>query len=232
MLYKYETHMHSSECSKCAKSSAADMVRAFHEAGYAGAVLTNHFIWGNTSVPQELPWEERMQLYYDAWLSAKPVAEELDFDLLFGIEHLYSHWREILIYGLPVEFWKENKDVPEIGVEELGERIHAAGGFISHAHPYRMRPRYMPEFHDPILTMCDAVEVFNFSEPDESNQRALALADENGLLKTSGADAHSVFAEGIGQSGMAFNRRLRTGTEFAAALRAGEGRLIVKGEIQ
>ena len=46
MWYRYETHMHSREGSACGKDSAADMVRAYHAAGYAGAVLTDHFIWG------------------------------------------------------------------------------------------------------------------------------------------------------------------------------------------
>ena len=97
MWYRYETHMHSREGSACGKDSAADMVRAYHAAGYAGAVLTDHFIWGNTAIPRDLPWEERMQGYYDAYLSAKPLADELDFDLLFGIEHFYGIWKEILI---------------------------------------------------------------------------------------------------------------------------------------
>ena len=38
MWYRYETHMHSSQGSKCGSSPCADMVRAYHAAGYAGAV--------------------------------------------------------------------------------------------------------------------------------------------------------------------------------------------------
>ncbi len=232
MWYRYETHMHSNQGSRCGRSSAADMVRAYHDAGYAGAVLTDHFIWGNTAVPKELPWEERMQRYYDAYLSAKPVAEELDFDLMFGIEHFYGNWKEMLVYGMPVEFWKENSDLPDISVEELGERIHAAGGFISHAHPYRMRPEYMTAFYEPVITMCDAIEVYNFSDPDESNQKAAELARRTGLIPTSGADSHFTAFPGIGQAGMAFDHRLHNSAELIAALRAGEGKLIIRGEIQ
>ena len=231
MWYRYETHMHSREGSACGKDSAADMVRAYHAAGYAGAVLTDHFIWGNTAIPRDLPWEERMQGYYDAYLSAKPLADELDFDLLFGIEHFYGNWKEILIYGLGVDFWKANPDIPQISVEELGERVHAAGGLISHAHPYRFRASYMDAFYEPTLTMCDAIEVFNHSDPTEMNAKSMALAEKTGLLRTSGADVHWKDYEGIGQAGLAFPRRLRTNEEFVAALRAGEGRLIINGEI-
>lgn len=231
MWYWYETHMHSREGSACGRSSAADMVRAYHAAGYAGAVLTDHFIFGNTAVPRGLPWEERMQRYYDAYLSAKPTADALDFDLLFGMEHFYEHWKEILIYGVDVAFWKANPDIPEISVEELGARIHAAGGFISHAHPYRFRS-YMAAFYEPVVSMCDAIEVYNYSDPPEVNDKAAALAGRLGLLCTSGADAHTADYEGVGRAGLAFPRRLRTSGEFVAALRSGEGRLIINGEVQ
>ena len=57
MEYIYETHCHSAQCSLCAKSSAQALVYAYHKAGYTGLVLTDHFIYGNTAVPQDLPWE-------------------------------------------------------------------------------------------------------------------------------------------------------------------------------
>lgn len=47
MLYRYETHLHCSRCSACATSSSQEMVRAYRKAGYAGFVLTDHFIHGN-----------------------------------------------------------------------------------------------------------------------------------------------------------------------------------------
>ena len=231
MWYRYETHMHTREGSACGKSSAADMVRAYHDAGYAGAVITDHFIWGNTAISRKLPWEERMQRYEDIYLQAKPVADALDFDLLFGVEHFYAKWKEILIYGLDAAFWKANPDVPAIDVEELGERVHRAGGFITHAHPYRFRS-YMAAFYEPTVSMCDAIEVFNYSDLPESNAKAAALADRLGLLRTSGADAHWADYAGIGQAGMAFPYRLRTNRAFVEALRKGEGRLIINGVIQ
>ncbi len=232
MWYRYETHMHSREGSACGKASAADMVRAYHAAGYAGAVLTDHFIFGNTAVPRDLPWAERMQRYYDAYLSAKPLADELDFDLLFGIEHGYGNNKELLIYGITVEFLKENPDIPSLSVEEFGRRIHAAGGYISHAHPYRNKAYIKNPHIEPTTSPCDAIEVFNYSDPDETNEKAGALAERLGLARTSGADAHAADYEGIGRAGLAFPRRLRTGEAFVAALRAGEGRLIINGEVR
>lgn len=113
-MYKYEMHMHSSEGSACGKDPIADIIRAYHAAGYSGGVLTDHFIFGNTAIPRGLPWRERMQGYYNVYLKGKPVADELDFDLIFGIEHQYGNWKEVLVYNVSVDFLKDNDDIPEL----------------------------------------------------------------------------------------------------------------------
>ena len=136
-LYRYEMHCHCSECSKCAVSTTRDTVRAYHAAGDAGLVLTDHFIFGNTSVSPDLPWEERVNCYYDAYLAGKEEGDQLDFDVLFGIEHAYEDGKEALIYGIDLDFLLQNPDIPNIFVREFAARIHAAGGFISQAHPFR-----------------------------------------------------------------------------------------------
>jgi histidinol phosphatase-like PHP family hydrolase len=100
MGYFYDFHVHSNECSGCAATPAADMVPALKKAGYSGFVLTNHFLNGNNCVPKELSWEEKMAQYYNAYLSAKKVGDEMDMDVFFGIEYHYANAREILIYGI------------------------------------------------------------------------------------------------------------------------------------
>ena len=44
MFYKYETHLHTSEVSKCAYNTGAEMVRAYKKAGYTGIFVTDHFL--------------------------------------------------------------------------------------------------------------------------------------------------------------------------------------------
>jgi predicted metal-dependent phosphoesterase TrpH len=230
MLYKYETHMHTSRGSACGRSAPADMVRAYRAAGYAGAVMTDHFVVGNTAVPRDLPWRERMELYYAAYLEAKPVADALDFDLHFGIEQGYGNAKEVLIYGVTPEFLIENSDIPNISIHEFAGRIHAAGGFITHAHPFRARS-YCPPNIEPTVDFCDAIEVYNYSDPPDINAKADALARALGMTISSGADAHWADFSGVGQAGLAFSHKVRTSEELVAALRGGEGRLIIGGEI-
>ena len=53
--YLYETHMHTKEGSACGRDNAADIVRAYKEAGYAGVIVTDHFFGGNTAIDRSLP---------------------------------------------------------------------------------------------------------------------------------------------------------------------------------
>ena len=46
--YLYETHMHTCEASKCARSTGAQMAQAAKEAGYTGVIITDHNWYGNT----------------------------------------------------------------------------------------------------------------------------------------------------------------------------------------
>ena len=45
-MYSYEIHCHTAETSRCGKSAAADMVAAYHRKGFAGVVITDHFVNG------------------------------------------------------------------------------------------------------------------------------------------------------------------------------------------
>lgn len=91
MGYIYDLHVHSCECSKCASMTAREAVRAYKERGFAGIVLTNHFIRGNNRVPAGLPWAERMDYYRKAFLSARDEGERLGMDVFFGIEEHYGN---------------------------------------------------------------------------------------------------------------------------------------------
>ena len=85
-MFKYEMHLHTSGCSKCAHSTIEEMIIALKEKGYTGAVITNHFYRGNTAVDRKLPWEDFVSAYEKDFLVGKALGEKLDFDVIFGIE--------------------------------------------------------------------------------------------------------------------------------------------------
>ena len=226
-MYLYETHCHSSECSACAHSRARELVRGYKAAGYAGLVLTDHFIRGNTSVSRLLPWPKRMQAYYDAYLEAKAEGDALDFDVIFGIEHAYGSGKEVLLYGIDLEFLLKNDDIRRISLGELADRVRAYGGLVIMAHPYRDRA-YVDMSVQPQEEVLDGIELYNACNAPGEDLQALALAERNPrYILTSGGDIHHWADPRIGSAGLWFDRRIRDGKELVAALKAREYRFQV-----
>lgn len=230
MLYRYETHCHCSQCSACASSTSQEIVRAYHDAGYAGLVLTDHFIFGNTCVDRSLPWDERMHRYYQAYLDAKAAAEGLDFDVIFGIEHAYGDGKEVLIYGVDLPFLLANPDIPEITLDEFVARVHAYGGIVVQAHPYRDR-YYVNMAVQPRADLVDGIEVHNCCNAPGEDLKALELARKKDYIITCGGDIHRASDNRLGCSGIALTSRIRDEKELVAVLKQGGYQYIVNGEI-
>lgn len=227
MLYRYETHCHSSQCSKCAHSTAQELVSAYKAAGYAGLVLTDHFIHGNTCVDPSLPWNERMNRYYNAYLDARTEGKKLDFDVIFGLEHAYGGGQEVLCFGIDLAFLLDNPDIPQLSIGEFAARVHGYGGVLIQAHPYRFGGWEVPVRMD----IVDGLEIFNAGNDPSKNRMALEKAQEQPCILTSGADTHYKGESRIGQAGIALPYRVRDGKELVAALKKGDHRCIINGEI-
>ena len=217
-MYLYETHCHSSQCSRCARSSAQELVLAYHRAGYTGLVLTDHFIFGNTAVDGSLPWDARMRCYYDAYLQAKQVGDELDFDVIFGIEHAYGDRKEVLLYGIGLDFLLVNPDIPALSLDELVRRVHEACGIVVQAHPYRDR-YYVNMAVAPRADIVDGIEIYNTGNQPGEDLKAWNLAQTGDYILTSGGDIHFDADPRIGQAGLLLPRRVRDHREFAEALK-------------
>lgn len=228
-MYLYETHLHSSECSACASSTAREMVGRYKEAGYAGFVLTNHFITGCTCVPKVLDWNERMKMYYDAYLEAKDEAAQLDFDVFFGIEHHYGKGKEVLVYGIGLDFLQSHPEIETADLDTFAKLVHEEGGILIHAHPHRKRG-YIPEGVMPRYDVCDGIEVYNGGDDYAINDMAYQDAIRLDRFMTSGGDVHMTSEGRIGRTGNIFERRIRTMDELIEALRNREGYLLIDGE--
>lgn len=219
--YLYETHCHTSWCSACAVSSPQEMAAAYYARGYAGIVITDHFLLGNSAVDRSLPWDVKMHAYYDAFLAARDWAQGRDFDVLFGLEHQYGGGKEVLTYGIDLEFLLAHPELHRLPLKEYAALVHGAGGFLSMAHPYRNRG-YIDMSVQPQPQYLDAVEVYNYHNSPEENRQAEELAQRTGLPGTSGGDVHEADSSAIGQAGVAFRERTPTGKALTEALRAGD----------
>lgn len=214
--FLYETHLHTRDASACGASSAEEHVRAHHDAGYTGLVLTDHFFNGNTAIDRELPWPERIEAFCGAYDRALEAAADLDFDVFFGLEY-NCQGAEFLTYGIDKTFLLDNPDLLSWPLSEYCNRVRKAGGMIIHAHPFRLRS-YISEVR--LYTDCiDAVEVVNLGNGDPSfDAQAHAYAREHNFPMTRGSDIHN--AKNIRNGGMSFATRPRDIFEMIEMIKA------------
>lgn len=226
--YKYEMHCHCNKCSACGKSTPEEMAIAYYKAGYSGIVLTDHFLRGNSAVPKDWKWEEKMAAYHNAWVRAKNAVDDPNFHVFFGIEHQYGGGKEVLTYGIDYNFLASHPDLDQLPLPEYSRLVREAGGFICQAHPFRDR-EYIDRDILPDFRSIDAVEVFNYCNTPKENDEARNYAIKHELFMMSGGDIHFDGDKGIGKAGMAFEREITTAKELVEALKNHEGRMIVNG---
>lgn len=227
MLYRYETHCHANLCSKCAHSTPQELVRAYKNAGFAGLVLTDHFVLGYTCVDRGLPWEDQMKCYHQAYLEAKAEGDQLDFDVIFGLEHAYGGGQEVLTYGIDLNFLLENPDIPRLSLEEYAARVHAYGGILIQAHPYR----YGGWEVTVELDLIDGIEVYNAGNEPLKNRMALQRAQDCKCILTAGADSHAAWEERVGTTGIALPYRISNERQLVDALKKGDHSWVIRGEV-
>lgn len=221
LKYRYETHSHSSEVSRCSRMTGAELVRFYKGLDYTGIFVTDHFLNGNTAVPKELPWEERVELFMKGYENALEEGKRVGLDVFFAWEYTYKG-SDHLTYGLDKEWLLAHPDVCDWTPIEYFDRVHADGAFVVHAHPMR-RAKYIK-----MITLfpeqSDAVEVDNSSMLDIVNEHGLWYAESFGLLKTVGSDTH--YTENRTRfAGVDIPYKINGALDYAAAVKSGEAEM-------
>lgn len=226
--FKYETHMHTMQGSACARSTGADMARAYKEAGYTGIIITDHFFYGNTAVDRSLGWEEWVANYCKGYEDAYQEGRKIDLQVFFGWESGY-HGTEFLIYGLDKEWLMKHPEIKDATVEEQYKLVHQAGGIVIHAHPFRKAGyipeiRLFPDYVDGVEAKNWAHEMPGSSHADVTyNPLAEEYAAKYNFPITAGSDAHN--AVGL-KGGMAFQRKLTDIHDFTKAILSKEPNIL------
>jgi len=187
-MFKYEMHAHSAESSKCSKISGADLADFYHGLGYTGIVMTDHFFNGNTTAPKDLDWCDRVHHFAAGYRAAKARGDEVGLDVFFGWEFAEkgSHF---LTYGLDEAWLCEHVCCDQMPIHAYCDLVHAGGGFVVQAHPFRG-----PGQRDMIRLLphkVDAVETVNASRKPFENRMAALYAETYGLHIFCGSDIHS-----------------------------------------
>ncbi len=215
-IYKYEMHVHTCPCSgggKDIREHIDDLIAK----GYSGMVVTNHFYAGDTRIDRDLPWREFVDAYRQDYLYGLEYAQRVGFDLLLGLEEHVGQGQEILIYGITPELIESHPELKRASAEKFAEVVHAAGGLVYQAHPYRARDYISNPFPLDCLDLLDGIEVYNAGNEPEWNESARALAKEKGISCIAGSDGHKIGT--AGRAGIATRERIRCNDDLIRILK-------------
>ena len=209
MPFLYETHMHTCQGSACGRATGREQAKVYRDAGYTGIIITDHFFGGNTAVDRRLPWEQRIDLFWQGYEEAKEEGDRIGLDVFFGLEQNHAG-DEYLIYGLTKEYMKAHPEMEHWNRRQQLEEVHRAGGCVIQAHPFRMR-FYMDRIRLG-LRFCDGIEAANAGNDQLDDARALLYGREYGLVMTAGSDNHC--GTGWPMYGVKLKKRLTSITDY------------------
>ena len=225
MSYRYETHLHTCQGSACASATGAEMARAHLAAGYTGIFITDHFFNGNTAVPRELPWKERVNQFCLGFEDALQEGTRIGLQVFFGFEYNY-HGAEFLVYNLDKQWLLEHEDVDRLSPRKALALFRQGGGFVIQAHPFRERD-YIDHFQ-LFPRDIDGVEAINAAnigpEGKLMNQRAFEYARMFQLPVTSGSDSHHT--DLLYGGGVEVARKMETPADYLQWMISGKLKLL------
>lgn len=224
--YVYETHLHTSQASACARNTGAEMARACYEAGYTGIMVTDHFFYGNSCVDKTLSWQDWVEAFCAGYEDARAEGARLGLQVFFGWEACYQG-TEFLIYGLDKAWLLAHPEIKDITIGEQYRLVHASGGLVVHCHPYRdeayiPKIRIFPEYVDAVEGVNathSCIKSRSHNKP-EFDARAREYAEQYGLPMTAGSDVHST---DLLFGGMALQKKLDDVQAYVHLMKAVRG---------
>ena len=224
-MYKYETHLHTSPVSLCAKASPRDILELYKSMGYDGVFVTNHFLDGNIGVDRTRPYAEQLEFYFSDYDEAVKVGKEIGIKVFFGVELSYGG-TDFLIYGLDKDWYRNNPQIMDMKKSEELQFMMDEGALVIQAHPYR-QASYID--HIRLYPNCvHGVEVVNSARTDFDNEMAIHYAKQYDLIEFAGSDTHS--AERDREfAGMCGEKPISSEKEFIEAVKNKELKMFYTG---
>lgn len=229
-MFRYETHLHTYEASLCASSKACEYPQYYKDMGYDGIFVTDHFFNGNCRIPQYESWEQRVNEFCKGYENAKAAGDAIGFPVFFGWEANFEG-DEFLIYGLDKQWLLEHPDILSYSRSKQYDIVHADGGLVVQAHPFRERG-YLNSIHlNP--ENCDAMEAYNAFNETCHNNNAELYCREKGIFMTAGSDIHKTGTLPVGgHYGMGFEHPINCAQDYVKAILNHEGAMLVPDSLR
>lgn len=223
-MFKFDTHVHTSETSPCAKLKAAETIRLYQEAGFSGVCITDHYSKNLLASFSQTDWKEAVDRYLVGYRNAKEYADKIGMDVLLGAEILMDGTRnDYLLFGLDEKILYDCPHLYAYKPDELKRFAESHGLLLFQAHPFRS---YVTA-ENPLY--LHGVEVFNGNpRHDSHNDLSLAFAKENKLLMSGGSDCHE--SVDVGRSGIMTDIRIKDMKTLVEVLKSGNLTVITTEE--
>ena len=186
--YRAELHAHCSPASPCGDLPPEEVVRIFHEAGYAGLALTNHLFPAlSQQILGESNKEKYLGMYFDNYYAACEAGEKLGMKIWLGAELRWCAQgdSDYLIYGVDESMLREIFEYLDGDPETFVRDCKSEKSFFIQAHPFRNGCTALD------VNLLDGVEIFNM-HPGHNSRVAIAAHHYKGndLRIIMGTDYH------------------------------------------
>lgn len=219
-MFKTELHVHTHESSPCCDLPTEKIAEKYVTAGYTTMVVTDHYTPALCRECTDV--RARVEGHIAGYRRLAKLLEGR-IHVLYGFELRFEGAQnDYLVYGLEPDFLLGYPDICMLSRRAAIEEIHAMGGMIYQAHPFRNNMTVL----DP--AGLDGIEIFNaHNHHDSRNYLAYAFAKQSGLPGVAGSDLHHSYHSA--SAGILTPEPITTQDELIAALRAGTYRTF--GEI-
>lgn len=217
-MYKYETHLHTSPVSRCARVNVRDNLEFYKALDYDGIFITNHFIGGSIGIDYNKPYEEQIHFFFSDYENALEIGKELEIKVFCGVEMTYGG-TDFLIYGLDKDWFLAHPDIMQMKIRDLLKLMADSGALIIQAHPF-----FEASYIDHIRLFprdVHGVEVINATRSDEVNNMAKIYAEHYGLLRFAGTD-NNRGANKDKLAGICCNEPILNVTDFIEKFKSGK----------
>lgn len=216
-MYLYETHLHTSPVSRCARASVKETLEFYKAAGYKGVFITNHFIDGNINIDRSASYEERINFYFSDYEQGVIIGKELGIDVFCGVEMSYGG-TDFLVYGLDKQWFLAHPEIEGMKKSEELTLLAENGAYLVQAHPFREA-----SYIDHIRLFprhVHGVEIYNANRSEKENAFAKLYCDGYHLAHFAGSDNHSAGGQRV-LGGVMTESPIKSEEDFVKILKSG-----------
>ena len=222
IIMKIELHAHTQESSPCGRILAEDALKLYHDAGYTGICITDHYSkWVGESYGITEP-DILVENFLKGRHAAKKASSKYNMTVFDGIEvTLLESPNDYLIYGASDEFLRANPAHYTMSLRELYELCQRNNLLLVQAHPNR---GYCTPANPDLL---NGAEAYNGNpHHNNHNDKTFEWARKHNLIMTSGSDFHVL--EQLARGGIICDKDIKETDELIKLLKSQNYSLITE----